>query len=115
MITHKQVAALLNDMGENAEDVVAFLKDKGITGIPREAKHCPVAKYLISQGADPGNVVGANGLYYGSDNYKNVFTVQLPHGVRDFIANFDNNQYAEMAEPPIPRPPSIMFSHEGTK
>ena len=111
MNDHKKVLALLNDMGETADDVAAFLKEKGITGFVRTAKQCPVANYLVNRGAEPDSVVGANGLYYGRDHYRNAFVVQLPHGVRDFIAAFDNNQYQELAVPEPPRPLSIMFQH----
>jgi hypothetical protein len=91
MMTEQQALDLLNGMGQTADEVAAFLKEKGITGRVALALHCPVAAYLSSQGGDIG---GAVYTQYASQNV----LVKVPEPVFAFIRAFDAGKYPELVE-----------------
>lgn len=92
MITKERAIELLNSMGNTADEVAAFLKEKGIKGNRAAAGSCPVAVYMRSQGGDATAAVFGR---YGNQEY----SVHVPDPVYAFIVAFDSGVYPELVEP----------------
>lgn len=81
----------LRELGQNAEEVYQNLKDRGVKGVRRDYKCCPVSNYLkacgfISPAATPVSIsVGDWQQMMGEFE-----TTNCPPGVGNFIRAFDS-------------------------
>ena len=89
MITEQQALELLNGMGKTADEVAAFLTEKGIKGNHATGFTCPVNNYLISQG---GETTAAIYEYYVCLH----IVMLVPKPVYKFIRAFDDGKYPEL-------------------
>lgn len=93
MMTEQQIIVdLLNAMGANAKEVAELLISVGIKGRPGSADSCPVNRYIISKGGDPGGAIFTR--YYAAQG----FYFPTPQPVYDFIRAFDAGEYPELVE-----------------
>ena len=81
----------LRELGQNAEEVYQNLKDRGVKGVRRDYKCCPVSNYLracgfICPAATPVTI--SIGDWQNKD--KENETIPCPPGVASFIRAFDS-------------------------
>lgn len=86
-------------LGTTPEEVTLKLREKGIKGSPCSASHCPIANYLKVCGF-PHVGVSTYANRYPNDSHTadSLESHRLPHGVWDWIVQFDSNQYSEFRD-----------------
>jgi hypothetical protein len=89
----EQAKQLLEGLGSTSAEVAESLKLQGITGKRRECFSCPIAMFLIKNGADiRRGAVGIESIM-PSERYEEFDT---PPAISRFIRNFDDGQYPEL-------------------
>jgi hypothetical protein len=98
--------ALIHEMADNrdADEIAAFLKVRGVRGVPILDSSDPIAKYVrTSMGLSPERVSGKliSPVEVSGTSIRctiDGLTVEIPHlpQIRDFIYRFDRGYYPEL-------------------
>ena len=95
----EQVIKLLDDLGDTPNKIAASLKEKGIKGKPSDNESCPIAIFLIQEGAsyDRFCSVGCNRiiLYLPGGRGANIM-IPTSTPIRAFTMDFDYGKYPEL-------------------
>lgn len=87
MSARKKLAALPG----TSREIAVFLYDMGIQGVPGDARHCPLGRYL---GA--GWIVGVDGETYNFWMFLFPRTLKLSRAAANFVRDFDSDMYPEL-------------------
>jgi hypothetical protein len=99
--THARAVELLDALGPTATDVARNLQAAGIKGERAACYACPITVYLLNSdlgctAVDTGDVEIA--LWFGDDQATaDVVYVDTPDPVAQFIQQFDNGAYNQLA------------------
>jgi hypothetical protein len=88
------LAALLDGLGQTADEVAEFLQGQGCMGIRGHPHLCPVAHYLARM---HGEHCAVASHIVVNETHRAV--VDTPPAVRDFIVRFDAGDYPELRYP----------------
>ncbi|MST32202.1 hypothetical protein GHK86_05610 [Acidimicrobiaceae bacterium USS-CC1] len=107
--TAVQVRAALDLLGDSATQVASRLADAGVTGRRSDQSGCPVARYLHSLGLAEApvrrlEVTRTHAVLSDGHRWSRRARIELPPGVRAFVAGFDRGQFAQLESAPRPRP-----------
>ena len=105
MIRANEVARLLQELGNTADEVALALRVKGIQGVRNTVRFLnPIVHYVQSQIADAGNLHVIKGETLSMNFRNGEGEVSLPEAVKQFLAAFNSGAYPELEIPNI-RPP----------
>src|SRR3974390_3045130 len=88
-----EIESFLSDLGENADDVAASLRNQGVRGQPQDKAQCAIARYL-------GAVVGAEkrvrNISVGTSElavsgphwWSTKLVIEVPSAIQQFIRAF---------------------------
>jgi hypothetical protein len=97
-MTPARLRSLLRRLGATPERIAFRLMQRGIRGQINHAEECPVARYLARHGAiDP--CVDAQRITCNTD-----VEIQTPGAVVDFILQFYDGRWPELAAKPSGEP-----------
>ena len=85
----------IRSLGTTAQTVTVALRAKGIKGIPNNPCACPIARYLKTFGFSTVSVTGSYVSFY---NDREGTTIKLPKTLRDWVYDFDMNNYPEFVD-----------------
>lgn len=97
-LTNEWLSTLLTNLGDTNHAVASRLRDALITGRPRSASDCPIARYVVSRIREhvaPGDeVMVAVSSYVRAtirfaDGSNRELDVVTPEAVSEFISTFD--------------------------
>jgi hypothetical protein len=90
-----QVVALLDQLGDTRDKVAETLAGLGVTGKPDSSNRCPVANYLRDRLPDVRDIdVSIEEITIDFETY-----VDVTNPVAEFISDFDQGYYSELARP----------------
>lgn len=91
----EQAQTLLAGLGDNATEIANSLRAEGITGIPKEATHCPISCFLQKHGAEyPATT--AFTIVLGVDELGDEITMDTPQPVVRFVRLFDIYVFSDL-------------------
>lgn len=88
---------LLAKMGNTPEEVAAFLREKGIKGVPDDKTEDPVCRYLKEQ-LNTADVQIEHGDCYVDSNGTWEPSCPLPQAVDEFLIAFDQSRFTDLIE-----------------
>ena len=94
-MTHEDLLARLDALGQDNEAVAETLRSRGIKGVPGEDHICPVANYL-REVLPKGAVITVDGSSVTAADQEGPRTVTTPGPVAHFIECFDNGEFADL-------------------
>ena len=96
------IPELLGKLGAigDPDRIAWYLIDEGIQGTPCNAGSCAIARYLQRETALWGISVGdvSAVIWHSAEESPDEY-FELPMVVRDFINNFDQEEYPELLDP----------------
>jgi hypothetical protein len=90
-----RMQADLEALGRTADEVAKNLENLGIKGLPRLARHCPLAKYLISKGYLQASIFE---IAVADSDSPTPYQCKTPEPCYDFIHDFDRKVYPQLIE-----------------
>jgi hypothetical protein len=96
-----QLKELLNEFaGLDAEGVAEKLRQEGIKGVKKSCTNCPMANWLKKYDVDDPSVGDAvvSGFVGVEKVYQLLVGQQLPKGVKEFVAKFDDGWFDELED-----------------
>lgn len=90
-MTRQQLKASLRRLGNSPESVARALTQLGIKGTLHDAENCPLAAYLLQEGAF---CVTVNGQVIECED----FEISTPRCIAGFVNLFDDFHWPELVE-----------------
>jgi hypothetical protein len=99
-----EIESFLSDLGANADDVAASLRDHGVQGQPQDKAQCAIARYL---GAVVGTETRVRNISVGTSElsvsgphwWSAKLVIEVPAAIQQFIRAFDRYQYPDLVSP----------------
>lgn len=108
-----QVRAALDLLGDSGDEVAARLAAAGVRGRRSDQSGCPVARYLQALGlvevpVERLEVTRTHAVLSDGRRWSRRARIELPPGVRAFVAGFDRGQFTHLrADPALGVRPAV--------
>lgn len=93
-MTDVEVLALLEGLGETADEVANSLRAAKVRGHRGTCGSCPIARHLHQQGVDSPSVLT---LHVWVNRNSRSMRITLPQPVCDFVRRFDAGDFEDLA------------------
>lgn len=97
MILYDRLDEALQGLPSTAGGVADYLVDRAITGVRDDCTACPLARWLRTELHVPFAFVDVDEVWVTDDQGNRAWT-EAPHVVTQFVANFDDYEYADLVD-----------------
>lgn len=97
-MNNEQAIQLLTDLGSDTDQIARSLREQGIKGNMGRCYSCPIAQFLIKNGAQYGACMVSGMIRFASGGPDGEWNeaFKTPSAIASFIDSFDAGAYPEL-------------------